>query len=298
MMKQKLRVSYAHINNMGDLLNIHIIKKYFGYDIVQHNSITSELSGIGSGLNRYTLSQNFKRRIIQQISGLILPTVYIWGTGFISDDDGTTPFFRKNITFCALRGNLSKQRVEELIGRRLNIPTGDGGILASGLLDNKIQKRFELGIIPHFKEQHEIAFRDLNNKFKYSKIIDLKSDPIKVVKEIASCEYVISSSLHGLIIADSFNIPNQHIIVSDAPSGDGFKFKDYYSGYDLEHSPVYKNEINNISINTIIDNYKISPEQVNCKKNELIECFPFKKIGNRLKGECNEEYLLYSNKIS
>ena len=53
------------------------------------------------------------------------------------------------------------------------------------------------------------------------------------MKIISECECIISSSLHGLIIADSFLIPNQMVHLTDKLYGDGFKFDDYYSNFDI-----------------------------------------------------------------
>lgn len=142
----------------------------------------------------------------------------------------------------------------------------------------KIEKKYTIGIIPHYKEQDEPVFGKLADTFSKSVLINLKAEPMSVYEQIGSCEYVISSSLHGLIISDSFGIPNLHVKATDKLIGgkDGFKFKDYFSGYELEDNPFDIN--NNVpSISDIIDRYKIKPEIVEMKKKEMIDCFPFHK---------------------
>jgi pyruvyltransferase len=49
------------------------------------------------------------------------------------------------------------------------------------------------------------------------------------INELASCDYILSSSLHGLILSDAYGIPNKWISISNNLSGREFKFKDYYS---------------------------------------------------------------------
>ena len=49
----------------------------------------------------------------------------------------------------------------------------------------------------------------------------------KILNEILECEFLISTALHGLIIADSFNIPNRYMRVTE--SEHLLKFDDYYS---------------------------------------------------------------------
>ena len=45
--------------------------------------------------------------------------------------------------------------------------------------------------------------------------------PFKCIKQIADCE-IISSALHGLIAADSLNIPNKWIKLSNKLVGNNF----------------------------------------------------------------------------
>ena len=40
---------------------------------------------------------------------------------------------------------------------------------------------------------------------------------------------------HGLIVADSFHVPNMHVVFDERLKGDGYKFDDYYSAYGLPH---------------------------------------------------------------
>ena len=130
---KSLKVYYAKAPNMGDRLNKMIIETLFGYKVKQHTFLTGELSGIGSGLGQFTLRENKIIALAERISGLLFPNVTIWGTGFICYKKQDTKFYRKNIKFAAVRGELSKRRVEGILGRQLTIPTGDAGILANYL---------------------------------------------------------------------------------------------------------------------------------------------------------------------
>lgn len=273
------KVAYAKINNAGDLLNEYIMKNIFGIEIIEAPSwAEADIIGIGSGLGEFQYSDLMIERIKRHIKNIIQQKheIMVWGTGFISEETkNLRPFYTNNLRFLALRGELSKKRVEKLIGKKLgDIPLCDGGILTSYLFEKNISKKYELGIIPHFREQNEPAFKKLLSLSENSVLIDLKADPMEVYRRIASCEYIISSSLHGLIIADSFGIPNLHIKVSEKLLGDGFKFKDYYSCYHLEDA-VW--DVNNAipSINDVIDRYKIKNSEVEYKKQQMLKCFPF-----------------------
>lgn len=283
MKKTTLKVYYAKVPNMGDLLNVMIITKLFGYKVTRHTFLTGELSAIGSGLGQFMLHKNPLIACIQRIIGYIFPNVTIWGTGFICNNDKDTPFYRKNMHFAAVRGELSKKRVESIIGKALNIPTGDAGILSSYLLNKPIEKTYRVGIIAHYKEQEEPVFKELINHYDNSIFIDVKQHPSVVIEQISKCEYIISSSLHGLIIADSFHIPNIHIIVSDKLLGDGFKFDDYYSAYNINHHFIDVNVEDFPSIDYIKNNYSLTPEMIENKKKDMINSFPFPHIKTNIK---------------
>ena len=86
-----------------------------------------------------------------------------------------------------------------------------------------------------------------------------------------SCETIASSSLHGLIAADSFHIPNLWIKLSNRIIGNDFKYHDYYSSYGLEQSFVdlTQNNINLISKNFITDKYKIDSDLIEKNKQSI-----------------------------
>ena len=116
-MKQRLSVYYANVENMGDLLNKYIIKECFGYETVRHTFLTGKLSGIGSGLGNFTLSDQWHIAMLERMAAVFFPEVYIWGTGFIEYKQTDSPFYKRNVKICAVRGELSKKRVERLVGR-------------------------------------------------------------------------------------------------------------------------------------------------------------------------------------
>jgi hypothetical protein len=274
-MKKSLNVYYAKVPNMGDKLNVAIIERLFGYKVHRHTFLTGELSAIGSGLGQFTLKDNPFVALAERISGFLFPTVTIWGTGFVCNKDNDTPFYRRNMRFAAVRGELSKKRVERILGRKLDIPMGDAGILASYLLTEPVEKNYQVGIIAHYKEQDEPIFQELVNTYPQSLFIDVRQTPDAVIRQIASCECIISSSLHGLIIADSLGIPNIHIKVSDKLLGDGFKFDDYYSAYDLKHPVIDIKKENIPSLEWVKEHYPITKEMVETVKRNMIQSFPF-----------------------
>ena len=159
-----------------------------------------------------------------------------------------------------------------------NSPTGDGGILADELLDTLPEKRYDIGIVPHVCDLNDPAAAELVRRYDNAKLINVKDDPITVLTQIAQCRCVLSSSLHGLIAADSFHIPNLHIIFSDRPLGDGYKFDDYYSAYDVPHRPWDLRVNAAPTLSEAADGWRMRPEQVEEKKRQMRAAFPYPAV--------------------
>lgn len=133
-----------------------------------------------------------------------------------------------DLTSCrvlALRGHLTRNNVT---GHDAQPALGDPGLLAS-LLIERPHIEHEVGIVPHWSDT-ELAQRFTGH------VIDVKQPPAMVIAEIASCERIISSSLHGVVIADSYRIPRRaelpaRAIEKPAQEGGDFKWRDYASVY-------------------------------------------------------------------
>jgi hypothetical protein len=122
----------------------------------------------------------------------------------------------------ALRGPLTAMGIPG------NYALGDPGILADELVGMQ-EKRWDLGIVPHWQDKELVPrFQDLIKPPHTTKAIDPSDDPLEVVRQIGSCRRIVASSLHGMIVADSFGIPRR-VEVCKAMERDGgmFKFEDY-----------------------------------------------------------------------
>lgn len=100
---------------------------------------------------------------------------------------------------------------------------GDPGLMAS-LIINPQAARYDLGVIPHWSDPH------LPSRFAYGHVIRPENGPMHVMTEIARCRKVVSSSLHGVIVADAFGIPRQaeqFPRMWNAAEGGDFKWRDY-----------------------------------------------------------------------
>lgn len=258
-----LKVCYADIPNMGDQLNPLILSRFFGYRITPSSPDEAELFALGSRL----------RMLAERKSKA---PVSVWGMGFISKDDADPPT-GLDVTFRAVRGELTKRRVERALGVKLDVQMADPGLLSSRLLEGPVEKEYDLGVIAHYREQDDPRFVRLTKLAERTLVIDVMQHPLVVIRQIASCRRILSSSLHGLIISDSLGIPNLHIRVTDKLAGDGFKFDDYYSSFGVPHTCVDLNRETVESLEVIDRLHRISPEAVAEKQRQLLESFPFPK---------------------
>jgi pyruvyltransferase len=155
----------------------------------------------------------------------------IWTTGFIEENSRRSLSHAKVV---AVRGQLTLQRISGIDSGRVVL--GDAGLLCD-LLQPPAPKRFALGIVPHFTEQDDPVLEHLRQKDGQISIIDICAEPARVLTSISECEHIVSTSLHGLIIADSYGIANGWVHLSRRGTtviGNGFKFRDYYSAFGVD----------------------------------------------------------------
>ncbi|MFM7681359.1 MAG: polysaccharide pyruvyl transferase family protein, partial [Bacteroidota bacterium] len=209
---------YDFENNWGDKVNPYLFEKITGRKFISSNTIFNfkhkpEILGVGS-----------------IISG-DLSNYVIWGSGVISS---TTEIYNKPKNVLALRGKNSQKKIQG-VGADCSV-FGDPVLLFPDIFPGKhVQKKFKYGIIPHFKNKESAALKKIvalqNPDIK---IIDIQSEGIEpFVEDILSCENIVSSSLHGLIVAEAYGIPTLHVVFSEKLLGGDFKFYDYYSGVGI-----------------------------------------------------------------
>lgn len=118
--------------------------------------------------------------------------------------------------------DLSKANVRALRGRLSGVaPTyGDPGLLVPLLVKNPIVPDIPLGVIPHWED------RLLARRHPGAEIIDVTADPMTVITAISRCRRIVSSSFHGIVVADAFGIPRRW---ERHPKVIPFKFADYGS---------------------------------------------------------------------
>lgn len=138
----------------------------------------------------------------------------------------------------ALRGPLTSKLVGRQRVRRGGIVLADPALLADELISPQ-SKKYELGLVSHWTDKN-LELTPLFLKYK-PLIIRVSDDPLEVIKQIAQCKKIVSSSLHGIIVADACSIPRRiemapRMITHAHQEGGLFKWQDYSAsiGMSLE----------------------------------------------------------------
>ena len=149
---------------------------------------------------------------------------------------------------------------------------GDPGLLLGELGSFKTAKSHKYCFVPHYKDDFEVRRRFSHNMT----IISVTDTWHAVVSRIASCTYVFSTSLHGLIAADALEVPSRWVQLSDLPSfltEKSFKFQDYYSVFSRElATPLMY--VPNDRISEYFDK-RIPKQLIRNIRTSLELCFPY-----------------------
>jgi len=196
-------------------------------------------NGLGIEYKKAKINDSGKLLAIGSIIYASRENDVLWGTGTMRDKDFIAP---KGLKVLAVRGPKTREKI-----KGVNVPEiyGDPAILIPDIYKPKNIERHEIGFIPHYVDQNNPELIKDKNRF----IIDVKQDPLKTIDEICSCDMIVSSSLHGIIIAEAYGIDAVWIKLSDKLIGGSFKFNDYFLGSGREEQIASK-----------IDNLKVLPK--------------------------------------
>lgn len=205
-------------NNFGDIVCPVILEKITNQKIIlsiEENSLCS----IGS-----IAFINYPNKMV------------FWGSGAI-DELQQSAHIQKH-RFCAVRGPKTRKRILQQGGHCPEI-YGDPGLLLPIIFPKEemnVDIKYEYGILPHWVDLEKVKnYPSLRNK--RIKIIDIRDEHMNVIKNVLSCKKIITSSLHGLIVGESYKIPTAFLEFDKKLYGRLFKFEDYFhsTGRELHY---------------------------------------------------------------
>jgi hypothetical protein len=160
----------------------------------------------------------------------------VWGSGIIDRKQKVA-----QADFRAVRGPRTREYLLDL-GYQCPAVYGDPALVLPRYFNPQVEKKYELGIIPHYHDYKEVS-ETYKNEAEIL-VIDLMTlDVEAVTRKILECKKTVSSSLHGLIVSHAYGIPSVWVEFSKKLFGDGVKFNDYLESVKLDvYEPQFLNE--------------------------------------------------------
>lgn len=265
--KEKIYVGgFGYSANFGDLLNLYLVE-FLSEKPVIHSKFVK--------VNDQQIIYNVVGSILQWID----KKSTIWGAGFIAEDSNLRI---KDLQFNAVRGPLTINKLKDYNINTNDIALGDPALLLPLMYSPKIESQYKVGIVPHYVDNDNVWLKNVYSKAPDTKVIDILcgKEWKKFIDEILSCDIILSSSLHGLIVAEAYNIPTVWISFSEKVIGSGFKFRDYYASIKVEN-PECVEIVSDTSLEDVIE--KASFKQMRIDIVKLINSCPFITEKKRVK---------------
>ena len=195
----------------------------------------------------------------------------VYGSGFISENDNlgspdNSEWKYENKVYeipkkiLSVRGPKTRNK---LLKMGIDCPEkyGDPLIILPLIYNKNISINYKIGLIPHFQDINNQSFIWLKNNLKTQKIrtklINIKTkDYEKFINEIKECEYIISSSLHGIIISLVYG---RKVIFTNFSKliGSTFKFYDFFESLNIKYNILEYNDKNLLNNTIQWDKYNL-----------------------------------------
>ncbi|MFL1875912.1 polysaccharide pyruvyl transferase family protein [Hansschlegelia beijingensis] len=248
-------VWWDQTSNFGDLLSPWIVRKLSGHDVVLADRTRPHYLAIGSVLDK----ANDKS--------------IVWGSGSFGTESRS--HMPRGAQYLAFRGPLTRNKIDTA---KLNAPRiyGDPALLVPMFHKRTREPSHELGVIVRWSEPR---LRDGLNLEGVKKIDFSRGDIEAVLDDILDCKRILSSSLHGLIIADAYGIPNAWK-VTNSPKGREFKFWDYFLSVGKLRDPcTFKLLQPNMSWHRIVEEVEFDGRPIVLDLQRLLAVCPFNSMG-------------------
>lgn len=252
--------------NFGDELNRWICQELSGRPVRHAPAHLADLIAIGSILEPWF----WRERRNEAFAGVI------WGAGRMF---GAHPLRFPRARIVALRGHGTRNT---LTGAGAVAALGDPGLLAPVLQRStpEADARYQVGVMPHWSEREHPKIRTLASVSSEVCVIDPCGSVPEVLEAMAACRRILSSSLHGLIVADALGIPSEWLRLKTGREDQfglpEFKYRDYYSLFglaDKEYVELGDAE----TLESLIRKFGEPQERrVEPFQRALLEAFPFK----------------------
>lgn len=210
------------------------------------------------------------------LNHLDAPGYSVWGTGLIeplTTADISRLVSRVPATISAVRGEKTRAELIGKLGWDVPEVYGDPAMLLPEFYSSSsISLPNEIAFCPHYAHAKGVP-ADHNHGYNF---VDISQTPSSVIDTISNSRVCISSSLHGIIIAQAYGVPWVWLRAADSGLvGDKFKFFDFFSGIgvdEVESQDVELKDFKNLDIESIAKHASLPKMKFDSAR--LLDAFP------------------------
>lgn len=167
-------------------------------------------------------------------------TSVVWGSGFICAEDalGATawrggPYEAASPEVLAVRGPRSRARLAAL-GVEAPAIYGDPVMLMPRLYTAEREVQHPVGVICHYADANDDRLARLRADPRFHFIDIMQFDLLRTVRELLTCERIVSTSLHGLVLADAYRLPARWLRMMVRPGDPNAWAREHWATFKFE----------------------------------------------------------------
>ncbi|WRS29031.1 polysaccharide pyruvyl transferase family protein [Actinomycetaceae bacterium MB13-C1-2] len=228
--------------NFGDWIGPHLIYGMTGRQPVLQN--------------RVGLSPD---RVLWSVGSILgwfkSPNVDVWGSGLIRPLTQEEALAKRKlgaeVKIHAVRGVLTMEEVTSKIGWHVPEIIGDPGLLLPDIMPRAQHSSGRSVVVPHYIHRQRVE----SNPSANGNVVDVRNDVFTCASQISGATAVVSSSLHGIVLAQAYEVPWVWLRVDDLPlTGVDFKFEDFFTCLDraaVASVTVRESELSTVSFQEV-----------------------------------------------
>lgn len=225
---------YVTDRNFGDALNYVLLKKMYNATVIP---------------KRFCFDFQYKKHDNLLFIGSVMKTAdersIVWGAGIMSRNEKVNGVKK----IYSVRGPITQNI---LISQGYDCPSnfGDPALLMPRIYNPPIKCQYEIGFVPHFLDKSKHVVNNLIKRATNNVLyIDIQMPVSKFspaiyknyklfLNKIISCDVIVASCLHGLIMGDAYGKKTLWIKFGNDIGGDDVKFYDYYTSMGIKESDI------------------------------------------------------------
>jgi pyruvyltransferase len=241
------------LRNFGDELSRRIVAEVSGRRVRWAPPESASVTGIGS--------------VLEHVAAADGPGA-IWGAGLRRSEFAPSAWAnRRPSRFLAVRGELTR----DALGLDASTPLGDPGLIVRALYRRSTRPR-GIVVIPHFLafKSHGARRQMAVARSRGMRVLAPSASYERICEEVSRAELVLSSSLHGMVVADALDCPVQLVSFGETAEP-SFKFADYESVFGSSSAFVSLTEVLESRMAGVFDRAAVRSQNVRDDIDDIVE---------------------------